>query len=295
MPDRRITGMTRIYGLMGDPVEHSVSPAMQNAAFEARGLDAVYLPFKVKSQELQPAIQGIRALNIQGLNVTIPHKVAVIPFLDELDPLAENIGAVNTIVNEEDSLKGFNTDASGFLKALLSEGIQPERKNVVILGAGGAARAIAFILADRGANLIILNRHIEAAQDLADRIVNLFRREVQALEMKPGNLQTALKSGDIIVNTTSVGMSPGLSETPVPPSLIQRGQVVFDIIYNPVRTRLMDESKKRGAKVIGGVEMLVQQGAAAYEHWTGQEAPIEVMRQAALKALEEPDKRSNPD
>src|ERR1035437_10287204 len=140
MPNKAISGKTRICGIIGDPIEHTVSPAMQNAAFQRAGVDYVYVPFPVKKGELDKAIQGVRALNIRGLNVTIPHKIAVIPFLDEIDPLAEKIGAVNTIVNQDGNLKGYNTDASGFLRALLAEKINPEGKNICILGAGGAAR-----------------------------------------------------------------------------------------------------------------------------------------------------------
>ncbi len=185
-------------------------------------MDYVYVPFKVKKEELGQAIQGMRALNICGLNVTIPHKIAVIPFLDEIDPLAEKIGAVNTIVNEDGILKGYNTDASGFLRALTAEKIEPKGKNICILGAGGAARAIAFILADRGANLTILNRHPDSAKELAGRIFQYFRREVDALELNKENLKTALKGADILVNTTSVGMTPDTEETPVPLTLLSR-------------------------------------------------------------------------
>ena len=157
MKDNTISGKTKLCGVIGDPIEHTMSPAMQNAAFRGKGVDYLYVAFRVKPEELGKAIAGMRALNIRGLNVTIPHKVTVIPFLDELDPLAEKIGAVNTIVNEDGVLKGYNTDASGFLQALLEKGIKPAGKKVVILGAGGASRAISLTLADRGAHLVILN------------------------------------------------------------------------------------------------------------------------------------------
>ncbi|GAI80789.1 unnamed protein product [marine sediment metagenome] len=152
---RLISGRTRICGIIGDPIEHSMSPVMHNAAFKNEGVDYVYLPFRVKKEELGKAIEGMRALNIRGLNITIPHKVAVIQFLDELDPLADKIGAVNTIVNNDGVLTGYNTDATGFLQALLERGIEPRGKSVVILGAGGASRAISFILAERGSSLVI--------------------------------------------------------------------------------------------------------------------------------------------
>ncbi|MBC8476719.1 MAG: shikimate dehydrogenase, partial [Dehalococcoidia bacterium] len=175
-----ITGKTRICGIIGDPVEHSMSPVMHNAAFEALGLDYVYLPFHVQGEELKEAINGIRALNIVGLNVTIPHKMAVIPFLDKLDPLAERMGAVNTIANENGALAGYNTDASGFLQALRAQGIEPDGKSIVILGAGGAAKGISFILAGAGANLVILNRTLSRAEELASPIARDYHQKMAA-------------------------------------------------------------------------------------------------------------------
>lgn len=211
-----ISGKTRICGIIGDPIEHTMSPKMQNAAFMDAGLDYVYVPFNVKREDLSRAIQGMRALNICGLNVTIPHKVAVIPSLDEIDSLAQKIGAVNAIKNEDGLLTGYNTDASGFLRALTAEKIEPKGKNVCILGAGGAARAIVFALADRGARLTILNRHPDTAKKLSGRILQYFRQEVSALELSRENLKTVLKSADLLVNTTSVGMSPDIEKSPGP-------------------------------------------------------------------------------
>jgi len=189
-----------------------MSPVIHNAAFEKMGIDYLYVPFRVKKEALGEAIQGMRALNIRGLSVTIPHKVTVIPFLDELDPLAERIGAVNTIVNDDGVLRGYNTDATGFLQTLLERGGEPEKKNVVILGAGGASRAISFILAERGAHLVILNRLLELdwAEELASRISQIFTKEVEALELNEENLAKVLEKADIVVNATSVGMSPNI-------------------------------------------------------------------------------------
>ncbi len=245
-----ISGKTRICGLIGDPVEHSMSPAMQNAAFRELGLDYVYVPFRVKSEELGKAIEGMRALNIRGLNVTMPHKVAVIQFLDKLDPLAEKIGAVNTIVNDDGVLTGYNTDATGFLQALLERGIEPEGKNVVILGAGGASRAISFILAERGASLVILNRALELdwAEELARRISQTFDKEVKALELNRENLSQSSGQSRYLVNATSVGMSPKTDETPVPADLLSPDLIVYDIVYNPMKTRLLREAEAVGAR-----------------------------------------------
>ncbi len=283
-----ISGKTRICGVIGDPIEHTMSPVMHNAAFKNKGADYVYLPFRVKEKELGKAIDGMRALNIRGLNVTIPHKVAVIQFLDELDPLADKIGAVNTIVNDDGVLRGYNTDATGFIQNLLERGIEPRGKNVVILGAGGVSRAVSFILADRGSHLVILNRLLELdwAKELAGRILQIFNKEVNALELNRRNLTGALAEADILVNATSVGMTPNVDQTPVAPDLLKPGLVVFDIVYNPIKTRLRKEAEAAGAKTIGGLDMLVWQGALAFEKWTGVKAPVELMKAEAIKVLE---------
>ena len=282
-----ITGKTIVCGLIGDPIEHTMSPVMQNAAFEKLGIDYRYLPFRVRKEELGKAIMGMRALDIRGLNVTIPHKVAVTPFLDELDTLAERIGAVNTIVNNDGVLKGYNTDAGGFIRALLEGGAEPVGKNVVILGAGGASRAISFSLAEKGAHLVILNRREELdwALDMAKRISQVFRKDVKALELNAENLSSVLNTADILVNATSVGMSPNISETPVPAGLLKPGLVVFDIVYNPVKTRLRQDAEEAGVRTIGGLDMLVWQGALPFELWTGLQPPFGLMKEEALKAL----------
>jgi len=280
-----ISGKTQVCGIIGDPIEHTMSPVMHNAAFKKLGLDFVYLPFRVKKEALSRAVDVVRVLNIKGLNVTIPHKVAIIPFLDKLDPLAEKIGAINTIVNDEGVLTGYNTDATGFLQALLEQGVEPEGKTTVILGAGGASRAISFILAERGAHLIILNRQSGRAEELAQRIAQVLKKEVKALALSEENLAKVLARADILVNTTSVGMNPDIDETPVPAKLLKSGLIVFDIVYNPVQTRLLKEAEAAGAKTINGLEMLVWQGAMAFEKWAGQKAPLDLMKREAIKAL----------
>ncbi len=288
MSDNLVSGKTKICGLIGDPIEHTMSPVMHNAAFKKLGLDYLYVPFRVSKEELSKAVKGIRALNIRGLNVTLPHKVAIIPMLDGLDPLAEKIGAVNTVMNNDGDLRGYNTDASGFLQALLERGVEPGGKNAIILGAGGASRAIAYILAERDAHLTILNRQLELdwAEELARRISHDFKKEVRALELNFENLTTALAGADMLINATSVGMSPGSQETPVPARLLKSKLIVFDIVYNPVRTRLLKEAEAAGARTIGGIDMLAWQGALSFEKWTGQPAPLDLMRQEAIKALE---------
>jgi len=288
MRNKVISGKTRLCGIIGDPIEHTMSPVMHNAAFRKVGVDYLYVPFRVKRGELAKAIEGVRALNIKGLNVTIPHKVAVIRFLNKLDPLAKKIGAVNTIVNEDRVLTGYNTDGAGFLQALLESGIEPEGKNIAILGAGGASRAISFFLADRGAHLVILNRlqELNWAKDLARNISRSFSREVKALELNRENLAGVLDIADIVVNATCVGMTPDIDETPVTSDLLKPGLTVFDIVYNPIKTRLLREAEAAGATTISGLDMLVWQGALAFEKWTGMKAPIELMREEVIKVLE---------
>jgi len=284
-----ISAGTRVCGLIGDPVEHSVSPAMHNAALSHLELDYIYLPFRVGEKSLARAIGGVRALGIRGLNVTIPHKVDVIPLLDELDPLAERIGAVNTIVNDNGILKGYNTDAGGFLRALLQKGVELGGKKVVVLGAGGASRAVCFALAGNGAELVILNRQQEMdwAVRLAASISRLCGREVKPLELNESNLKIELGDADLLVNATSVGMSPDASQTPVDRKLLKPGLVVFDVVYNPIKTRLLSEAEEVGARTISGIDMLIWQGALAFEMWTGLKPPVEIMKTAAVEALKE--------
>lgn len=283
----KISEKTRLCGIIGDPIEHTLSPIMYNSAFKKLGLDYVYVPFRVAKEDLSKAIEGMRALKFKGLNVTIPHKVSVIPFLDKLDFLAERIGAVNTIVNNDGILIGCNTDATGFLQALLEKGIEPKGKNVVVLGAGGASRAVSFILVEKGANLVILNRTLNKATELANQISKIFQREVKALPLDKDNLTKTLKEADILVNTTSVGMSPNSEETLVTSCFIKSSLIVFDIVYNPLKTKLLKEAETAGAKAIGGLDMLVWQGALAFEIWTGIKAPIELMREEVAKALKD--------
>ena len=287
-----ISGKTKICGLIGDPVEHTMSPVMHNAAFEKLGLNYAYLPFRVKPEELPQAVSGLRALNATGFNVTIPHKVAVIPLLDELDPLAEKIGAVNTVVNDNGLLKGYNTDASGFLQALLERGVEPASKNIVLLGAGGAARAITYILSERNTRLTILNRREELdwAEAIAANIKKDLGKYIEVFELLPDHLAAALEPADILVNATSVGMSPASGVSPVPAQLMKSGLVVVDIVYNPVRTKLLQDGAAVAAVIVEGLDMLVWQGALAFEKWTGQKPPFDLMKEVALNELEKNEK-----
>jgi shikimate dehydrogenase len=287
-----ISGKTIVCGIIGDPIEHTMSPAMHNAAFQTLGLDYTYVPFRVKSLELKKAIEGIRGLNLRGLNVTIPHKVAVMQFLDRIDPPAEKIGAVNTIVNDDGILSGYNTDATGFLQTLHDNDVEPGDKKVLLLGAGGAARAIGNVLAGEKARITILNRRQELswAEDLTHLLTRHYGAKVNAGELTPENLQRAMEGVDILVNATSLGMNPDDDQTPVPADLLGASLTVFDVVYNPYETRLLREAKAAGAKTISGLEMLVRQGAVAFEKWTGIKAPVDVMRQSALDLLQKNEK-----
>ncbi len=285
MLNRVLSGKTKICGLIGDPLGQTMSPLMHNTAFEKIGADYLYVPFTVKKGDLGKAIDGMRALNLRGLNVTMPHKVAVIQFLDELDDLADKIGAVNTIVNNDGVLKGYNTDGGGFLQSLLERGIEPKGKSIVILGAGGASRAVSFILADRGASLVMLNRTLSKVEELADRLSKAFPGRAEALQLNEKNLATALGKADILVNATSLGMAPNVDETPVSSSLLKPDLVVADAVYNPIKTRLLREAEEVGAKIVSGVNMVVWQGALAFEKWTGLKAPVEMMREVVIARL----------
>jgi shikimate dehydrogenase len=281
-----ISGKVKICGIIGDPIEHTMSPAMHNAAFDKLGLDYVFVPFLVKKEGLRQAIDGVRGLNIRGLGVTIPHKVAVMQYLDQIDDLAQKIGAVNILVNDNGTLTGYNTDAGGFLRALLERGIEPKGKMVAILGAGGASRAISFVLAERGANLIILNRTWDKAIELAERVSRSFGNKIEALPLDKENLTKALGRADIMMNCTNVGMHPHVSETLVTADQLKSDMIVFDTVYNPIKTQLLKEAEKAGATTISGVEMLVWQGVLAFEMWTHHKAPVEVMREAVIKMLQ---------
>ncbi len=290
MKGHSISGTTGVCGVIGDPIEHTMSPAMHNAAFLETGVDFVYAAFHVTADELGEAIRGMRALGFRGLNVTIPHKVAVMAFLDKLDPLAEKIGAVNTIVNDDGVLTGFNTDASGAMRALAEGGIEIDGRKIVVLGAGGASRAVSLALADGGGRLTILNRREELdwAEELAARLSGLFGGEIPALELTGDNLAGALAGADLLVNTTSVGMSPQMGRTPVDAGLLHAGLAVFDIVYNPLKTRLLQDAEAAGASTVAGIEMLAWQGALAFEKWTGRPAPAKLMRDEAVRLMARP-------
>jgi shikimate dehydrogenase len=280
-----ITGKTRVCGVIGDPIEHTLSPIMHNAAFNHLKLDYAFLAFKVKPAEVENAVNGMRALNILGLNVTMPHKKEVINYLDKIDQTAKFLNAVNTIHNKNGKLLGFNTDGIGALKALKENGVNPHGKRVLLLGSGGAARAIAYALVQEADELVVLNRTVEQAKELASLLERTFNKKVVGDSLSPKIIQDNLRDSDILVNATSVGMKPNANQSPVAPEWLKPDLAVMDIVYNPIETKLDKDAKAAGAKVISGVEMLIYQGAASFEIWTGHSAPVEVMRKAALNHL----------
>ena len=280
-----ISGKTRVFGVIGDPIEHSLSPTIQNAAFGHLGLDFVFLAFHVKAADLENAMRGMRGLGIHGLNVTMPHKSAVIGCLDEVDFSVRFLDSANTILNRDGKLSGFSTDGVGALKALLENGVDLSGKKILLLGAGGAAKAIAFTLVPEVGELAILNRSTEKAEALAETLGHMFNRNVVGGALSPETIKMNLRDSDVLVNATSAGMKPNLSQSLVAPEWLKSDLVVMDIVYNPIETKLAKDAKAAGAKVVSGVEMLIYQGAASFEIWTGHAAPIEVMRKAALNKL----------
>ena len=278
-----ITGSTNIVGLIGNPVEHSFSPQMHNAAFKALNLDYAYVAFDVNPANLKTAISGAKSLNIKGFNVTIPHKINVINYLNTLDDIAKLIGAVNTI--DFKNLKGYNTDGIGAIKAI-EEIDSVKNKNIVIAGAGGASRAISFYLAKYGADKItILNRNIDKAKNLANDILNSNLIE----DIKTDSISQIndyLNDSDILINTTPVGMSPNINDKPIATAdNMHEDLIVFDAVYNPNETVLLKEAIKANAKPVYGIKMLLYQGAESFKIWTGQNPPIDVMEEILIKTL----------
>jgi shikimate dehydrogenase len=282
-----INGQTKLVGLIGYPVEHSLSPAMHNSAFAALGLNWCYVPLPVPPERLGEAVTGLRALGFVGANVTVPHKEAVMSYLNEVTPEAQAIGAVNIIVVREEKSIGYNTDWQGFLTALSEVGFDPNGKRAVVLGAGGAARAVVYALAQAGTQVTVLNRTLSRAQALVQGFSPLFPRcFLVSLPFITQTLEVQTTEAHLLVNTTPVGMWPEVDQSPWPEDLAFPGHLtVFDLVYNPGETKLLRQARAAGAKGIGSLGMLVHQGATAFELWTGEKAPVGTMYEAAQKIL----------
>ncbi|MEM2936331.1 MAG: shikimate dehydrogenase [Candidatus Bathyarchaeia archaeon] len=280
-----ISGKTKVCAVIGDPVEHSLSPCIHNAAFQHLQLDYVYVAFSVKREELRTAIQGVRSLKIHGLNVTTPHKLDVIQHLDRLDESAKNVGAANTILNKEGTLIGYNTDGKGALLALEANQGNLLNKKILILGAGGASRSISYTLAQKARELVVLNRTVERAESLVKELLTPFGDKVRYGGLSRSRMKAELEDTDVLINATTLGMHPNEDETPVDQDLLRPNLTIFDLVYHPLETRLLREAKAAGARTIDGLAQLIYQGAVSFEIWTGKKAPIEVMMKAAQEKL----------
>ena len=281
--------MTSRLGIIGYPIGHSISPVFQQAALDHLDIDATYQAWEVAPGDVGGFIGGLREPGTLGINVTLPHKEAVIPFLDEVDDWATAAGAVNTIVNREGSLTGHNTDGTGFLRALREErGFTPRGRRILVLGAGGAARGVVLALSrESAAGLTIANRTVSRAQVLAQLAADN-GIESAAISLTGPELDTAVRSADLIVNCTTMGMTHGPDEAgyPLGKNQIPSAVLINDLVYNPRETPLLREAGRAGAQTLGGIHMLVYQGAASFEMWTGQPAPVPVMLEAALQAMD---------
>ncbi len=280
----------RRLGVIGHPIGHSISPVFQGAALGARNLDAEYTPYDIAPEDLEDFLSLVRAPEWLGINVTIPHKQAVVPLVDELSEEAREIGAVNTIVNRSGALVGYNTDARGFLRALDGIGFDPVGRDAVVLGTGGAARAIVYALTrSRAGRVVVAGRRADRAAALVVDMAHLSGgTELRAVGWGSDELEEEVRRASLLVNATPIGMRGGGAEgeSPVNASWLQPRLTVFDTVYNPPETPLLGEAARVEARAVSGLEMLVCQGAESFELWTGLDAPIEVMRLAAREALE---------
>ncbi len=276
-----INAQTQLCGLLGNPVEHSLSPAIHNAAFQELGLNFAYLAFPVENQDLEHAIRGIRAIgHIRGFSVTIPHKVSIMPFLDSIETTAQHIGSVNTILKENGNLIGSNTDATGALQALRLGGVHLEGQRVVMIGSGGAARAIAFGLCVEGKiqNLTLLGIDDKERTALARDLRNKTETPITDYPLNHSTLSTALSSSQLMIHCTPIGMHPNIEQSCVPQTLLHPGLTVMDIVYNPLNTQLLKDAQAAGCHTIQGLDMFLHQAVGQFELWTGESAPVDTMR-----------------
>ena len=283
---RSIKTSTRICAIIGNPVEHSLSPAIHNAAFAELGLDFVYVAFRV--EDVKNALAGMRALeNFRGMSVTIPHKIEAMKHVDAIENVDRHIGSINTIINDNGKLLGLGTDGPGALKALTAAGVHLSGKNILMLGAGGAARAIAFTLANNGgaATIEILDIDETILKQLTQDLSTGTGAVIKSDKMTDKSLARAMAVADIVIHCTPVGMHPKEGVSIVPSALFRPGQVVFDIVYTPLETKLLGDAKAKGLQIISGVDMFINQAVLQFERFTGVDAPVEVMRQVVMEHL----------
>jgi shikimate dehydrogenase len=280
-----ITARTKVLCIIGYPIEHSMSPIMHNAIIQELNLDYIYLAFSVYPDNLKHAVKAFSTLDIKGINVTIPFKQEIIKYLDEIDPLAQKIGAINTIRNDEGYLIGRNTDAEGGKKAILNAGHSISGKNFLILGAGGAARALSYSLARDANKIVIANRTEMRAEILTSELKQNLGVIAEPKKYISNVLKEETKKADILINTTPVGMYPNISLSPISAEFLHNELVVFDLVYNPLETQLIKDAAKKGCKTLSGLDMLVYQGASAFEWWTNKKPNVNLMKKKIIEFL----------
>ncbi len=278
-----LKGTTKIVGLIGNPVSHSLSPAMHNTAFQKMQMDWNYLPLHVDPDNLKDAMKGVRSLGFRGINVTVPYKERVLPFLDEMSTEAERIGAVNTINVVQGRLLGYNTDCVGFLRDLAEIGFNPNGSRALILGSGGSARAVTYALLSESATVTMCGRDIATVSSLVGSFKKQFHSNL-AESLTFEDLHDLRREIDIIVNTTPLGMDPYVGLSPWPEGVaFPKCELAYDLVYNPPNTRFMELAQANSIKAVNGLGMLVHQAALSFEIWTGASAPLEIMRRAATE------------
>ncbi|MBA3035859.1 MAG: shikimate dehydrogenase [Desulfobacterium sp.] len=278
---------TKLCAVIGNPISHSLSPAIHNAGFNALDLDFVYVSFRV--EDVKNALAGMRALeNFRGMSVTIPHKIAIIDLVDEISDLDKNIGSINTVINEKGKLIGLGTDGPGALKAIRNAGVNLEGQKVLMLGSGGAARAIAFTLSQNAglAKLTLLDIDAAMLKKLASDLKAGTKATIDSDMLTDATLSTNMEQADLVINCTPVGMHPREDASLIPADLFKAGQVIFDVVYTPLKTKLIKEAQLRGLKTISGVEMFINQAVLQFERFTGADAPEEVMRRVVMEHLD---------
>jgi shikimate dehydrogenase len=280
-----ITAKTKILAVIGYPIEHSMSPTMHNAAIQDLNLDYVYVAYNIAPENLGKAVEGFRALEIKGVNVTIPHKVAIMQFLDEIDPIAKKIGAINTVKNENGYLKARNTDGAGGKKSLLENGCELSGKNVLFVGAGGVARALSYFIAEDVGQIAFLDVVEEQAKSLANDINAKTGVKTVSNVVSERNLRDSCANSDILINASPIGMYPKINATPVPKEFLHKNLFVFDVVYNPLKTQLLTDAEEVGCQILGGLDMLVNQGILAFQWWTRKDPNKELMMNKIIDFL----------
>ncbi len=281
----QIKAGTKVLCVIGHPIEHSMSPIMHNAALKDMALDYVYLAFDVPPRDIEATISEFKKRGFIGMNVTIPHKETILKYLDQIDPLAKKIGAVNTIKNQDGNLIGKNTDAFGAKQALINSGFEIKEKKVLILGAGGAARAVSFALSDESDKIFICDIIEKKAIALANELKDKMKIKVVGKKSKYETLKSLIIDVDLLINTTPVGMYPNVNKTPISKDLLSEHLFVYDIIYNPLNTQLLKDASEIGCKTLNGIEMFINQGALAFEWWTDTKPNTNVMKKTIIEIL----------